>query len=243
MERSEVQFGHTRIRFQVTRSKRRKQVSLVVEPGNGRLLVLAPADVAVARLRAVVRQRGAWVVDKQRRVREAKAPTAAHEFVSGEGFTYLGRSFRLRVREAEAPEPARLEGGWLIVTVRQRLGLARRRQAVRAAVTAWFKARAAERLPERLARYVARLERPQPRLLLRDQARRWGSCNSSAELRLNWRIVQAPMRLVDYVVAHEAAHLAYRNHTPAFWNTLAKLVLEVDARRAELRARGAALLW
>ena len=51
------------------------------------------------------------------------------------------------------------------------------------------------------------------------------------------------MRLVDYVVAHEAVHLAHRNHTAAFWNTLARLIPDVDARRAELRARGAGLLW
>lgn len=243
MERSQVQFGHARIRFQVQRSRRRKQVSLVVDPGHHRLLVLAPEDVDVARLRAVVRDRGAWVLAKLRQVRDAELPTTAHEFVSGEGFTYFGRSFRLRVREAEQPEPARLEGGWLVVTVRYRQALARRRQAVRAAVIAWYKTRAAERLPERLARNVARLEQPQPRLLLRDQARRWGSCTSNGELRLNWRIVQAPMRLVDYVVAHEAVHLVHPNHTAAFWSALGRLVPEVDVRRAELRARGAVMLW
>jgi predicted metal-dependent hydrolase len=243
VERSQVQFGRTRIRFEVQRSSRRKQVSLVVEPGHRRLLVLAPVGVDVARLRGLVRQRGAWVLAKLRQVRDAQPPASAHEFVSGEGFTYLGRSLRLRVREAEQAEAARLEGGWLVVTVRHGLGLAPRSRAVRAAVIAWFKARAAERLPERLAHFVVRLERPQPRLLLRDQARRWGSCSSKAELRLNWRIVQAPMRLVDYVVAHEAVHLVHGNHTAAFWGTLAKLVPEVDARRAELRERGKALLW
>jgi len=243
VERSQVEFGNTRIRFQIRRSARRKQVSIVVEPGRQRLLVLAPTDVDAARLRAVVRQRGAWVLEKLHRVRDAELPAAVHEFVSGEGFTYLGRSFRLRVREAMNAESARLEGGWLIVTVERGLGVTRRRKAVRAAVIAWYKAGAAERLPERLARYVARLERPQPRVLLRDQARRWGSCSSNSELRLNWRIAQAPMHLVDYVVAHEAVHLVHRNHTAAFWSTLARLVPEVDARRAELRTRGAGMLW
>ena len=90
---------------------------------------------------------------------------------------------------------------------------------------------------------MTRLERPQPRILLRDQARRWGSCTSKAELLLNWRIVQAPIRLVDYVVAHEAVHLVHRNHTRSFWNTLAKLVPEADTRRAELRGRGPSFLW
>jgi hypothetical protein len=242
-ERSEVQYGRTRIRFQVQRSRRRKQVSLVVEPGRRRVLVLAPADVDVARIRAVVRQRGAWVLEKLKAAQEREPPGAVREYVSGESFTYLGRAFRLRVREATEPEQAFLEGGWLTVTVKPGLAPGARARAARAAVISWYKARAADRLPERLARFVAHLELPEPRVLLRDQARRWGSCSTKGEVRFNWRIVQAPMKLVDYVVAHEAVHLSHRNHTTAFWTTLGRLVPDLDDRRAELVRRGPGLVW
>ncbi len=242
-ERSQVQYGRTLIRFQVQRSGRRKQVSLVVEPTRRQLLVLAPVDVDAARLRAVVRQRGPWVLEKMKAAREAAQPRSVHEFVSGESFTYLGRSFRLRVQEAVEPEQARLEGGWLVVTVGRGLPAGARARAVRAAVISWYKARAADRLPERLARFVAHLQLPEPRVLLRDQARRWGSCNKKGEVRFNWRIVQAPMKLVDYVVAHEAVHLVHRNHTAAFWRMLGRLVPDLDDRRAELVRRGSGLVW
>jgi hypothetical protein len=242
-ERSQVQYGRTPIRFQVQRSRRRKQVSLVVEPGRRQVLVLAPADVDISRVRAVVRQRGAWVLEKLKAAQDRELPGAAREFVSGESFTYLGRSFRLRVSEATKPEQAFLEGGWLTVTVKPGLALRARARAARAAVVAWYKNRAGDRLPERLTKFVQRLELPEPRVLLRDQARRWGSCSQKGEVRLNWRIIQAPMKLVDYVAAHEAVHLVHRNHTTEFWTALGRLVPDLDDRRAELVRRGPGLVW
>lgn len=241
--RSQVQFGHTIIPFHVRRSRRRKQVSLIVEAGRAGVLVLAPTGVSMARLAGVVRQRGRWIVDKLRRVESAHRTTPDREFVSGESFTYLGRSFRLRVHERREPAPPRLEGGWLIVTVQPGVRPAARARAVRAGIVSWYRARAAARLPERLAQFTERLGVPTPRLLLRDQARRWGSCTTDGEVLLNWRIVQAPMVLVDYVAAHEAVHVVHRNHTRAYWSELAKLIPDVDARRGELRRRGRELLW
>jgi len=241
--RSQVQFGRTVIPFQVRRSRRRKQVSLVVEPGRPGVLVLAPTGVSMARLAGLVRQRGRWIVEKLRRVESAHRPAADREFVSGESFTYLGRSFRLRVHERREPVPPRLEGGWLTVTVAPGLRPAARARAVRTGIIAWYRSRAAARLPERLAQFTDRLGLPATRVLLRDQARRWGSCTSDHEVLLNWRIVQAPMVLVDYVAAHEAVHLVHRNHTRSYWSELAKLIPDVDARRGELRRRGRELVW
>jgi predicted metal-dependent hydrolase len=88
-----------------------------------------------------------------------------------------------------------------------------------------------------------KLDVPAPRLLLRDQARRWGSCNEKGEVRINWRVIQAPMVLVDYVVAHEAVHLRHRNHTRTYWAELERLVGNADGFRAELRRRGPDMLW
>jgi predicted metal-dependent hydrolase len=244
-ERSTVRFGTATIPFEVRRSEKRREVSLVVQPGRTGVLVLAPAGAPMDRLAAVVAQRGSWVLAKLRLVDLADAPARSREFVSGEGFTYLGRSFRLAVEVIRGADvvPARLERGWLEVPVRRELSASARRRAVRAAIIAWFRARAAARLPERLERFTTKLALPAPRLLLRDQSRRWGSCNESGEVRINWRIVQAPMLLVDYVVAHEAVHLKHRNHTRAYWMELGRLVPDMDRCRAELRERGGEYLW
>ncbi len=242
-ERSSVQYGRTTIPFQVRRSAARSQVSLVVQAGQKGVLVYAPKGTTLERLAALLRQRGAWAVAKLRQVEFADRPDRPREFVSGEGFTYLGRSFRLGIHAVRDPKPARMERGWLEVEVPRGKGEGGRRRAARAAVVAWFKERAAARLPERLERFTKKLGLPAPRLLLRDQASRWGSCNEKGEVRLNWRVVQAPMVLVDYVAAHEAVHLVHKNHTRAYWAELARLVSDVEGCRAELRRRGGAYVW
>ena len=242
-ERSKVQFGKTTIPFEVRRSKQRGQVSLVVQSGLKGVLVYAPADTPMERLAALVRQRGAWAAAKLRQVALADRPDRPREFVSGEGFTYLGRSFRLAVHADRVQAPARLERGWLTVTVPRGLRETGRRRAARTQVIGWFKSRAQARLPERLGRFAKKLGLEMPELLLRDQVSRWGSCNEKGVVRLNWRIVQAPMFLVDYVAAHEAVHLVHKNHTRAYWAELARLVLDVDRCRAELRQRGRGYLW
>lgn len=244
-ERSVIQFGRVVIPFEVRRSARRRQVSLVVQTGRGGVLVLAPASTPLPRLAALVKQRGPWAVEKLRLVAAAERPRRTREFVSGEGFTYLGRSFRLAVKAIPGAQvaPARMDRGWLEVRVPPGLGADARARAVRKALVAWYRERAAARLPNRLERFTKALELPAPRLLLRDQARRWGSCNDKGEVRINWRILQAPMVLVDYVLAHEAVHLKYRNHTRAYWTELGRLVPDVGARRSELRRRGGEYVW
>ena len=131
-----------------------------------------------------------------------------------------------------------LTGGWLVVTVPG--GSA---AAVRKAVVTWHRHHAAMRLTERAAIMAKKMGVPTSLLLIRDQPLRWGIRDSKGNLRFNWRIVQAPMRLVDHVVAHELVHVAHRHHTAAFWLALGRAMPDYEARREALRGVGARLEW
>jgi predicted metal-dependent hydrolase len=80
-------------------------------------------------------------------------------------------------------------------------------------------------------------------MLLREQRKRWASCDARGVLRVNWRIIQVPMRLVDYVLAHELAHLHHADHGRAFWALLGKVMPDYEERREALRAAGPQLVW
>ena len=107
-----------------------------------------------------MKQRGPWAVEKLRLVEVAERRRRIREFVSGEGFTYLGRSFRLAVRAVAETQVghARMDRGWLEVRVGQGLGGAARARAVRKALMAWFRERAAARLSSRLKRFTEALD-------------------------------------------------------------------------------------
>ncbi|MDD5308617.1 MAG: SprT family zinc-dependent metalloprotease [Deltaproteobacteria bacterium] len=234
LERSEVRFGSTAIRYRIRRSRRVKTVAVTVDPREG-VQLTAPEGVAVDRLDGIVRRKARWIISKLRL--NSELPPSPREFVSGETFTYLGRQYRLKVHRVAGPEVAvSLRQGWFVV---EGAGADR----IRAALVVWYRRHAASRLPERVAFWARKIGVPAPEVLIREQDKRWGSCDSQGRVRFNWRIVQAPMRLVDYVVAHELTHLVHRSHTAAFWTLLGKVMPDYEERRRVLGEFGRGVEW
>ena len=152
---------------------------------------------------------------------------------------YLGRHYRLKVHPDE-PGEAKLRGGWLHVPAPAG---AEQRDQVRVALVSWLRQHAAERLPERVEMWRSKAGVAMPRVVISDQKRRWGSCDRSGTIRLNWRIIQAPMRLVDYVVVHELVHLRHRGHGRDYWQALGRIMPDYERRREDLRRQGVGLAW
>jgi predicted metal-dependent hydrolase len=241
MERSGIRWGTTQIPYVIRRSTRRGTVSVAVEP-SGQVVLTAPAATTVERLDRVVRQKARWIVERVRRGGRLARP-AVREFVSGETVLYLGRNYRLRVFETEHFGPARLERGWLVVTVAPHLGVQDRAREVRGRLVAWYRLRAEAQLCDRTEDWAAKLRVQPTDVLVRDPRRRWGSCDSAGTLRFSWRILQAAPRLIEYVIVHELTHLRHEQHTAAFWAALGRVIPDYDAHRAELKRVGPTLLW
>lgn len=241
-EASQVRFGQTVIEYQVRRSPRRKTVSIFVKPRFG-VLVVAPSGLPLTRLDSVVHGKARWIVDRLRTSWRGEAPPQPREFVSGESYLYLGRHYRLKISPQAETSDAKLVGGWIQVPLRKALRAKERSAVVRTVLESWYRAHASLKLPERVRRIAPKLGVAPPKIAIREQQRRWGSCDISGVLRFNWRIIQAPMRLVDYVVAHELVHLVEKNHTTTFWSVLGKAMPDYDRRREELARLGPSLVW
>ena len=239
LETSAITWGDTRLTYSIRRSaSRKKTVAVTVDPGGGVLLV-APEDFPTTRLDEVARRKAGWIVQRLRGVGSNGVPPSPREFVSGESVMYLGRHYRLKVDSGETGE-AKLRGGWLHVPAPAGEG---QRDHVRAALVGWLRRHAAERLPERVEAWRSKAGVAMPRVVIADQQKRWGSCDRSGTIRLNWRIIQAPMRLVDYVVVHELVHLRHRGHGRCYWQDLGRIMPDYERRRQDLRQRGVGLAW
>lgn len=235
-ERSEVQYGLTRIPFVIRRSPRRGTVALTIE-NDGKLVVTAPVEVTVARLDAVVRHKAPWVVQRIRQARSQPPPPGRRELVTGETVLYLGRQLRLKVVDGGAGHP-RIWAGWYEVPIAAALQGEDRRREVRQKLAGSLQEHARRYLPDRLAEVCLRARVATPSLVVREQRKRWGSCDAQGSLRINWRIIQAPIPLIDYVLAHELVHLDHRDHGPEFWATLGRTMPDYEERRRRLRALG-----
>jgi len=240
-ERSRVSWGTTEIPYRIRRSSRRGTVSLAVDPQDG-VTVIAPDQISVERLDRVVRSKAPWIVEKLRRQSDLQPHLPTRDFVSGETFFYLGRQYRLRVTGG-VPRPLIMRRGYLEVSIPTGLDGQHHPAYVRASLVDWYRRRAADRLRPLAAVWSEHIGVPLGSVMVRNQSKRWGSCDRSGSLRLNWRIVQAPLRLIEYVVAHEIVHVLYADHGRQFWSALGRVMSDYERRRDEMRKRGPTFVW
>jgi predicted metal-dependent hydrolase len=139
--------------------------------------------------------------------------------------------------------PLRLHQGWLELPLPKHLSELQTPHYARAALTDWYRKHATAKLPSIAAHWATRLGVDLTGVSIRDQQKRWASCDRHGHLRFNWRIIQAPISLIEYVAAHEATHLLHRDHSRDFWAALGRVMPDYEARRERLRRVGAEMTW
>jgi hypothetical protein len=204
-EHSEVRVGGDTIMYDVERSRQLNRPVVGVDQ-DMMVLVTAPPNTTTERLARFVRTQAPWILERRRHFALHGPYAAPHDFVDGETFFYLGRQYRLRIVVCQEMR-AVLSGRQLVAAVRDS-----KPSYVRSPLVTWYWRRAAQRLPERTAILAKKMGMPAPPILVCRHRREFGTCDGQGNLRLDWRIIQAPMRLVDYVVAHELVHLGRRQH-------------------------------
>lgn len=233
-----IQFGGTTIRCEVIRRTGRKSVSVAVDLDNG-VQVIAPTQAKAGYLAGVVERRAEWIVKKLADIDSVALPLK-RDFVNGERYHYLGRQYELRLENGRRRRPpeVKLKSGRFVVAASVGRSAAKRRIVVRSALTEWYREHAATRLAERVGLYAEKLGLKPGKLIIRQPRKRWASCDKKGNLRFNWRVIMAPMVLVDYVVAHELCHLRHLDHSPAYWRMLRSVMPNFERRRERLRLTG-----
>ncbi len=215
--------------FEVRRSRRRKTIEITVDRG-GELVVSAPEDCPVARMQDFVRDKRFWIYTKLAEKELLAQPVGKKQLVSGEGFPYLGRSYRLLLVDHQ-DVPLKLERGRFRL---RRAGVA----AGREHFIRWYRAHAQSWLERRVAGWAPRLETQVAEVRVLDLGFRWGSCGQGGTVNFHWAVILLPPRIVDYVIVHELVHLHEQHHTPEFWRRLERAMPDFERRKAWLARRG-----
>lgn len=238
-EKGLIHFGSRNIPFSVKRSRRRKTVSIFVDPFEG-VFLRSPFNLPIKALSKLVHSKAVWILEKQRRMEEIKEFLPKRDFVSGESYSYLGRRLRLRIISLkDFPKPtviAKESRFWVKLNGHYtKLG---RKRVVRNVLIQWYKHRAYNLLISRAKIYADKFEVSYKKLILANQSKRWGSCSHKGIVRINWHIIMSPMSLIDYVVAHELCHLKHKNHSHDYWKLLGTIMPDYESRRDRLRKEG-----
>lgn len=220
-----IQLGSEIVGYRFRRARRRS-IGIVIDDDG--LRVAAPGHTPIAEVEVFIREKARWVLKKLSEWRAAPKPPVVN-WSDGTMIGLLGEPVRLELLPGR--HDISLQDG------RLGIGLAPRAEpaALRKRGIAWLKDRARALLGERLAHYAARLGVPTPVLTLSNARTQWGVCREDGHVRLNWRLIHLPLRLIDYVVAHELAHLREMNHSARFWAVVGRLYPDYEAARRELR--------
>ena len=222
-----LQIGARIVAYELLTGRRR--LSMTIDERG--LRIGAPRLLPLAEIEAFVHAHGDWVLKKldEHVTRSSLRHLAIRD---GAAIPLLGGEVHVRV--VSGANRIAWEGDLLILAARAdadldtlaRRGLQRRALALFA---------------ERVAHIAARMGRPQPPLALSSARTRWGSCSRHSGIRINWRLIHLPLALVDYVVAHELAHLVEMNHSPRFWAEVGRLCPDWREARRELKIRAASI--
>jgi predicted metal-dependent hydrolase len=207
-------------------SARARRLTLRVDPADGLVRVVVPRGLRQADVAAFVARHGDWL-----RARLAALPPPL-PFADGATVPYLGVDHVIRHAPAETRTLSRGEGVILVGGAPEHLP---RR------VADWLKREAKRELTARAHAHAARLDARVASVTIRDTRSRWGSCSAGGRLNFSWRLILAPETVLDYVAAHEVAHLKEMNHGPRFWALVDRLHPDVDRCRAWLKRHGSAL--
>lgn len=210
---------------------RRKTIGLTVERDRS-IVVRAPIGASDEAIRQAVEAKKLWLYEKVNHSQKYPPQPVRKEFVTGETLMYLGRYYRLEVTDEDASG----------VRFHNRFYIARQQQAMAGRLLReWYTARAEEKLTPKIRHFAAAMGVAYERIMISDLRVRWASCTPKNNLNFNWRIVKAPVFVIDYLIVHELAHLIESNHTAQFWNIIAVQVPRYTVAREWLREHGASL--
>jgi len=208
------------------RSKRRT-IALIIER-DGSLTVRAPMRAPHAAIETFVQQKTDWITRTREKMKSVQ-PILGKQYIDGEKFLLLGSSFDLKLVGLQK-HSLHFNSGFTLRSAAQTKG--------EQVFTRWYKERALEIISERVKQYSQQYNFTPKQVKISSAKTRWGSCSSSGTLNFTWRLVMAPLDVIDYVVVHELVHLRVKDHSSKFWKAVEAIYPEYKKQRKWLRENG-----
>jgi len=220
-----------RLNIQLIRSKkRRKTISLHIKE-DGRIVLYVPYHTPKGEIEGFIKEKESWVIkkisEKERSIKETEKA-----FITGENFFYLGESYPLEIRESDHSKPfLKLSFGKFILDQDHI-------EKAKDLFTQWYKREAKEKIAGRIDYYSNRLHLFPKGIKITSAKYRWGSCSRDNRLSFSWRMIMAPLTIIDYILIHELAHIKEKNHSRKFWRYLESILPDYRRQRLWLKENG-----
>jgi len=193
------------------------------------LVVHAPKRIFAFQLNQILQEKSGWIINKL----QARAANQIDEinWTNGENLLYLGQDIQLSIVQNVSNKALTFDANTLTLAT----PTPDNQTLIQRKVIQWYQKQAGLDFSRRLAILATKLGVATPPLTLSNAKSRWGSCNSRGEVRLNWRLLQAPPHIINYVICHELAHLKQMNHSAKFWAVVESLFPNYKMAEKELK--------
>ena len=216
--------------YKIQRSARRRKLTITVERDRS-VVVHAPKGTSDKKIRDVVEAKRQWIYEKighPQKYHDLPHPPGK-ELVSGESALYLGRQYRIEMVKTGLSDIHFAQRFLIPATQRNKRGEALRE---------WYISKAKEKIVPRVKHHAHELGVNFADVKIVDNRYRWGSCTVNSNVNFNWRLIKAPMFVIDYIIVHELAHLIETNHTPKFRNIVSAQSPTMEKAKAWLKENG-----
>lgn len=212
----------------------RKTASVYVER-NGQVSVLVPDYLNNQQIENLLESKRKWIYKNLAEWQDLNATRVKREYVNGEGFLYLGRSYRLRLVD-EQDQPLLLKDGFFCLRTDKKRAI-----DANEVFKEFYRQKGLQRIPPRVEYYQRQMGVQPKKIRVIELKNRWASCSPGGNLNFHWKCMMAPLTGLDYIVVHELAHLIHPNHSELFWNEIDKILPDYHERKEWLRKNGAGM--
>jgi len=225
------------IDYQLLPGTDRKTTDIVIER-NGVVAVRPPRGFTPEQVDAVVESKRMWIYRNLAEWRDLNATAVVREWVNGETFLYLGRSYRLSLVTGQDVDLKLKDGRFRLKRSLVEQG---GEDAARRVFEAYYSEKGEKRISQRVAFFTPKVGVSPSGTAVKELGYRWASCTQWGLLAFHWKCMMAPPKIIDYMVVHELCHLHKRNHSDAFWNEVDKVMPDYRERKMWLKKYGAGL--
>jgi len=235
-----ITYGNQTFEYTIIR-KNNKSITIKVN-NEGKITITCPSFIKESEIYELVMKKADWIIGKLKLIEDKTSQAKEVEFISGEHLLYMGEKHMLEIHEIEDKKGyVRLSGEKIEAYVPSMLKNIEKKDYIRALLIHWYKYQAREKFVERTNLYGSKLKLYPKSIRVKGQKTLWGSCSSKENINFNWRLIMAPLAILDYVVVHELCHLKERNHSSRFWALVESIVPDYKEKRKWLKDNGMSL--